>query len=87
MEKLCGSCEDYFFRLSDDKIHIRGEKVMTKILLVDDEEMIIEVLQAYFEKEGWEIDYCLKWNRSIKKSKGISARSYYIGSYVARYHG
>ena len=41
---------------SDDKIQIRGENVMTKILLVDDEEMILEVLQAYFEKEGWKID-------------------------------
>lgn len=28
---------------------------MMKILLVDDEKMILEVLEAYFQKEGWEI--------------------------------
>lgn len=28
---------------------------MTKILLVDDEKMILEVLEAYFQKEGWNI--------------------------------
>lgn len=27
---------------------------MTKILLIDDEDMILEVLKAYFEKEGWD---------------------------------
>src|SRR5690625_216041 len=37
---------------------------MTKILIVDDEDMILEVLEAYFEKEGWE---------TIPASNGIEA--------------
>lgn len=37
---------------------------MVKILLVDDEGMILEVLKAYFEKEGWNI---------ITASNGIDA--------------
>ncbi|WP_019153613.1 response regulator transcription factor [Robertmurraya massiliosenegalensis] len=37
---------------------------MTKILMVDDEEVILEVLEAYFEKEGWNI---------ISASNGIDA--------------
>ncbi|WP_330948526.1 response regulator transcription factor [Virgibacillus sp. MG-45] len=28
---------------------------MNKILVVDDEKVILEVLEAYFEKEGWEV--------------------------------
>ena len=58
-----------FLVSSDDKIHIRGEKGMTKILLVDDEEMIIEVLQAYFEKEGWEISAASNGIEALKKAK------------------
>ena len=54
---------------SDDKIQIRGENVMTKILLVDDEEMIIEVLQAYFEKEGWKIVSASNGIEALKKAK------------------
>lgn len=58
-----------FSVFSDDKIQIRGEKDMTKILLVDDEEMIIEVLQAYFEKEGWEINSASNGIEALKKVK------------------
>ena len=42
---------------------------MTKILLVDDEEMIIEVLQAYFEKEGWKIITASNGIEALKKAK------------------
>ena len=42
---------------------------MTKILLVDDEEMILEVLQAYFEKEGWEIVSASNGIEALKKAK------------------
>ena len=42
---------------------------MTKILLVDDEEMILEVLKAYFEKEGWEIVTASNGIDALKKSK------------------
>jgi DNA-binding response OmpR family regulator len=37
---------------------------VTKILMVDDEEAILEVLEAYFEKEGWS---------TISASNGIAA--------------
>ena len=42
---------------------------MTKILLVDDEEMILEVLQAYFEKEGWKIVSVSNGIEALKKAK------------------
>ena len=42
---------------------------MTKILLVDDEEMIIEVLQAYFEKEGWDCVSASNGIEALKKAK------------------
>ena len=48
MEKLCGSCEDSFL--------VEGERAMSqKILLVDDERMITEVLEAYLRKDGFEV--------------------------------
>ncbi|WP_141432560.1 response regulator transcription factor [Bacillus sp. 03113] len=42
---------------------------MTKILLVDDEEMIREVLQAYFEKEGWDIISASNGIEALKREK------------------
>ncbi|MDS9470891.1 response regulator transcription factor [Sporosarcina pasteurii] len=42
---------------------------MTKILLVDDEDMILEVLEAYFEKEGWEIFLASNGIEALKKIK------------------
>ncbi|MGG7620779.1 response regulator transcription factor [Bacillus coreaensis] len=42
---------------------------MTKILLVDDEHMILEVLDAYFQKEGWEIFTALNGLDALKKAK------------------
>ncbi|MFC4322398.1 response regulator transcription factor [Litchfieldia salsa] len=40
---------------------------MPKILLVDDEKMILEVLEAYFKKEGWEIVTSLNGIDALKK--------------------
>ena len=42
---------------------------MTEILLVDDEEMIIEVLEAYFEKEGWTIISAINGIDALNKAK------------------
>lgn len=43
--------------------------MMTKILLVDDEEAILEVLQAYFEKEGWNIITASNGIDALKRAK------------------
>lgn len=42
---------------------------MTRILIVDDEEMIREVLQAYFEKEGWSILFAANGLEALKQIK------------------
>lgn len=42
---------------------------MTKILLVDDEEIITEVLEAYFEKEGYTIYTAINGIEALKKTK------------------
>ncbi|MEK3854688.1 response regulator transcription factor [Cytobacillus sp. FSL H8-0458] len=42
---------------------------MTKILLIDDEDMILEVLKAYFEKEGWDILMASNGIDALKKAK------------------
>ncbi|WP_188207268.1 response regulator [Alkalibacillus aidingensis] len=42
---------------------------MTKILTVDDEDMILEVLEAYFEKEGWEIILASNGIEALRKIK------------------
>ncbi|USK52074.1 response regulator [Bacillus sp. CMF12] len=42
---------------------------MTKILLIDDEDMILEVLKAYFEKEGWDILMTSNVIDALKKAK------------------
>ncbi|WP_312098688.1 response regulator transcription factor [Niallia sp.] len=42
---------------------------MTKILVVDDEAVILEVLEAYFEKEGWEILFASNGIDALKKVK------------------
>ncbi|MBU8908734.1 response regulator [Desertibacillus haloalkaliphilus] len=42
---------------------------MTKILIVDDEHMILEVLEAYFEKEGWQIFLAKNGVEALKKIK------------------
>ncbi|RFA34925.1 DNA-binding response regulator [Virgibacillus dokdonensis] len=42
---------------------------MTRILIVDDEEMIREVLQAYFEKEGWNILFAANGLEALKQIK------------------
>lgn len=47
-------------------MHIRGD-FMTKILVVDDEQVILEVLEAYFEKEGWNIFFASNGIDAIKK--------------------
>lgn len=53
-----------FLNLQHDKIPVRSGYDMTRILMVDDEEVILDVLRAYFEKEGWDI---------ISASNGIDA--------------
>lgn len=42
---------------------------VTKILIVDDERMILEVLEAYFDKEGWEIILASNGIEALKKIK------------------
>ncbi|RCW74973.1 DNA-binding response OmpR family regulator [Saliterribacillus persicus] len=42
---------------------------LTKVLIVDDEKMIGEVLTAYFEKEGWEIESAFNGVEALKKIK------------------
>ncbi|MGX4668532.1 response regulator transcription factor [Cerasibacillus sp. JNUCC 74] len=42
---------------------------MTKILIVDDEEVIREVLAAYFEKEGWNIIFATNGLEALKQIK------------------
>jgi DNA-binding response OmpR family regulator len=43
-----------------------------KILLVDDEKRIIEVLEAYLEREGYEIHYADNGIDALKKAKTIN---------------
>ncbi len=45
---------------------------MTKILVVDDEKVILEVLEAYFEKESWEISFATNGIEALKKVKDES---------------
>lgn len=45
---------------------------MTKILIVDDEKMIVEVLEAYFDKEGWEIEFASNGINALKKIKEVN---------------
>lgn len=42
---------------------------MTKILVVDDEKVILEVLEAYFEKEGWQGLFASNGIDALKKVK------------------
>ncbi|MEQ6390607.1 response regulator transcription factor [Bacillaceae bacterium S4-13-58] len=42
---------------------------MTKILIVDDEQVIAEVLEAYFDKEGWKIIIASNGIDALKKVK------------------
>ncbi|WP_226037609.1 response regulator transcription factor [Aquibacillus saliphilus] len=42
---------------------------MTKILIVDDEKIILEVLEAYFEKENWDILFASNGIEALKKVK------------------
>lgn len=42
---------------------------MTKILVVDDEKVILEVLEAYFEKEGWQVLFASNGIDALKKVK------------------
>ncbi|WP_182200968.1 response regulator transcription factor [Paraliobacillus salinarum] len=42
---------------------------MAKILVVDDEKVILEVLEAYFEKEGWEIYFASNGVEALKLAK------------------
>lgn len=42
---------------------------MTKVLIVDDEEVILDVLKAYFENEGWEISTASNGIDALKKVK------------------
>ncbi|QHS24202.1 response regulator transcription factor [Virgibacillus sp. MSP4-1] len=44
---------------------------MTRILIVDDETAILEVLEAYFEKEGWNIALASNGIEALKKVKEI----------------
>ncbi|RKQ28438.1 response regulator [Oceanobacillus halophilus] len=45
---------------------------MTKILIVDDEPMILEVLEAYFDKEGWDIYFASNGIEALKKSREVN---------------
>ncbi|WP_400246545.1 response regulator transcription factor [Niallia sp. JL1B1071] len=45
---------------------------MTKILVVDDEKVILEVLEAYFEKESWKISCATNGIEALKKVKDES---------------
>ncbi|RTR28178.1 response regulator transcription factor [Robertmurraya yapensis] len=45
---------------------------MTKILVVDDEKVILEVLEAYFEKENWKISFATNGIEALKKVKDES---------------
>lgn len=45
---------------------------MAKILIVDDEKVILEVLEAYFEKESWEISFATNGIEALKKVKDES---------------
>lgn len=40
---------------------------MTKVLIVDDEQVILEVLEAYFEKEGWIVQFASNGLEALKK--------------------
>lgn len=42
---------------------------MTKILVVDDEKVILEVLEAYFEKQGWEMLFASNGIEALKEVK------------------
>lgn len=55
--------------LKDGKIKTGGGRSVVKILLVDDEELILEVLQAYFEKEGWSCVCASNGIEALKKAK------------------
>jgi DNA-binding response OmpR family regulator len=55
----------------DDIVKIWGVIIM-KILLVDDERRIIEVLEAYLEREGYEIHSADNGIDALKKAKSIN---------------
>ena len=38
---------------------------VNKVLLVDDDPGIIEVLKLYFEKEGYQVSTCMQGDRAI----------------------
>ena len=38
---------------------------VNKVLLVDDDPNIIEVLKLYFEKEGYQVSTCMQGDRAI----------------------
>ncbi len=54
-----------------DILLLRGVRTM-KILLVDDEKRIIEVLEAYLEREGYEIHCADNGIDALKKAKTIN---------------
>ncbi|WP_079709633.1 response regulator transcription factor [Paraliobacillus ryukyuensis] len=45
---------------------------MTTILVIDDEQAIIEVLEAYFEKEGWKVASAANGVEALKKIKQLN---------------
>ncbi|WP_062356446.1 response regulator transcription factor [Bacillus kwashiorkori] len=45
---------------------------MTKILVIDDEKVILEVLEAYFERENWIISFATNGIEALKKVKDES---------------
>lgn len=49
--------------------YIQEVIVLVKILTVDDEEVILDVLKAYFEKEGWDIISASNGIDAIKREK------------------
>lgn len=49
--------------------YIQEVIVLVKILTVDDEEVILDVLKAYFEKEGWDIISASNGIDAIKRAK------------------
>lgn len=69
MVNLCRSCEDYFFAFERVILYKKEVFGMPEILIVDDENTILEVLEAYFEKEDWQVILASNGKEALNKVK------------------
>lgn len=54
-----------------------------KILIVEDEKNIVEVVKYSLEKEGFSTIVANRGDRGLEEAKEVKSRSYYFGSYAS----